>query len=101
MSGDAATDQSLRRPLVRAMRALLLISGLAAASSVQAQSSSVCQFAVATLAATELELISARKSYRKCARDSRRSCKIELGRVQELQQRVNLAQRYLDRYCMR
>jgi hypothetical protein len=87
--------------VARAIRTLTLIAGLAVAPAVHAQSSPVCEFAVATVAATQLELSSARKSYRDCSKDGRTSCKVELARVRDLQQRLKLARRYLDRYCMR
>ena len=77
----------------------MLTAGLSPA--VHAQSSPVCDFAVATLAATQLELSSARKSYRHCSKNGRNSCKVDLARVRDLQQRLKLARSYLDRYCMR
>lgn len=79
----------------------MLIAGLTVGPAVHAQSSPVCEFAVATLAATQLELSSARKHYRDCAKDGRHSCKVELARVRDLQQRLKLSRGYLDRYCMR
>lgn len=77
------------------------MAGLTVGPAVHAQSSSVCEFAVATLAATRLELSSARKSHRDCTKDGLNSCKVELARIRDLQQRLRLARRYLDRYCVR
>ena len=79
----------------------MLTAGLTVGPAVQAQSSPVCEFAVATVAATQLELSSARKSHRDCSRNGRNSCKVELARVRDLRQRLQLARNYLDRYCMR
>lgn len=79
----------------------MLAAGLTAGSAVHAQSSPVCEFAVAALLATQLDLSSASRSYRHCSKDPRNSCKVELGRVRDLQQKVKLTRRYLDRYCMR
>lgn len=99
--GKAGPLPRHRSRLARAIGALTLIAGLAVGPAVHAQSSAVCEFAVVTLAATQLELASARKSYRDCSRDGGNSCKVELARVRDLQQRLKLARRYLDRYCMR
>lgn len=97
-----ATDEvSRHRRLARAVGTLMLMAGLTSGPAVHAQSSPVCEFAVATLAATQLELSSAKKSYRDCSRDGRNSCKVELARVRELQQRLKLSRSYLDRYCLR
>lgn len=102
MPRHIAADEALhRRRLAWATGAVMLVAGLADGPAVHAQSSPVCEFAVATLAATRLELSSARKSYRDCSRDGRDSCKVELARMRDLQQRLKLARRYLDRYCMR
>ena len=89
-----------RRP-VRAARPLLLVAGLLTVPAAEAQSSPVCEFAVATIAATQLDLGSARRRYRECAKSGGASCKVELARVRDLQHRLKLARSYLDRYCMR
>ena len=102
LSRHIATEEASRhRRLARAIAALMLMAGLTVGPAVHAQSSPVCEFAVATLAATQLELSSASKSYRDCSKNGRNSCKVELARVRDLQQRLKLARSYLDRYCMR
>lgn len=97
-----ATDRSFRhRGLARTLGVLVVIASLAVGPSLQAQSSPVCEFAIATIAATELELSSAKKRYRDCAKGGGNSCKVEFARVRDLQHLLKLARDYLDRYCLR
>jgi len=60
----------------------------------------VSEFAIATLASTQLELNSAKKTYRECAKDAGRSCEVEWPGCASCST-AQLACGYLDRYCMR
>lgn len=78
-----------------------VLSLAAFAAAAGAQPSSVCQFAVATVAATEIELQEANKALRRCERLGRTSCAAEWGRIRDLRQRLKLSRNYLESRCTR
>jgi hypothetical protein len=87
--------------LSRVMQVMALLAGFATAPASVAQVSATCEFAIGAFVATEVELGSARKSYRDCIREGRSECKAERTRIEELRHRLKLARDYLDRYCVR
>lgn len=78
---------------------LLTLAAFAAAAG--AQPSSACQFAVATVVATEIELQEANKALRRCERNGGASCVAERGRIRDLRQRLKLSRNHLESFCMR
>lgn len=85
----------------RSLAALLLIAGAASGSSLGAQPSASCQFAVTAYVATQVELESARRAQRRCKKEGLSACQVEWTRIQDLQHRLKMARDYLDRYCAR
>lgn len=79
-----------------------LIAALALASaSAAAQTSATCEFTIAALFATRIELQNAKKGYRDCMRSARTKCTAEESRMRELEQHLKLLSNYLDGYCTR
>jgi hypothetical protein len=80
---------------------ILRLAALAAASAAAAQSSPICQFVVATVVATEIELGEAKKELRRCERLGQASCASERGRIRDLRRRLKLLLDDLDKRCTR
>ena len=88
-----------RMRFVSSLASLLTLAAFAGAAG--AQPSSVCQFAVATVFATEIELQEASKALRRGERLGRTSCAAERGRIRDLRQRLRLSRNYLESRCTR
>jgi hypothetical protein len=86
-----------KRPWLAAMIAALAMTSTGAAG----QTSGTCEFTVAALFATRIELQNAKKGYQECMRSNRTKCTAEESRMRELEQHLKLLSNYLDRYCMR
>ena len=72
-----------------------------ASAATAAQASGTCEFSVAALVATRIQLQEAKSAHQACARARRTKCTAEKSRMRELEQHLKLLGNYLDRYCMR